>query len=128
MKNQRQITGKIGEDEVCKYLERQGHTIVARNWRSSHLELDIITYESGAFHIVEVKSRVEPVAADPLVNFTWNKQRRIVKAAAAFLHSETAAAYRRMAPELVFDLACVFIGPETVKIDYYPQAFIPTYV
>lgn len=35
--------GKQGEDEVCQYLIRHGHTILDRNWRYGHLEIDIVT-------------------------------------------------------------------------------------
>ena len=30
--------GQLGEDKACAFLQAQGHRIVARNWRGSHLE------------------------------------------------------------------------------------------
>ena len=36
-------TGRTGEDAACRYLTEQGHTILERNWRSGHLEIDIIS-------------------------------------------------------------------------------------
>ncbi|HAW06425.1 MAG TPA: endonuclease, partial [Rikenellaceae bacterium] len=35
--------GRRGEDEACMYLVSQGHTILERNWRCGHLEIDVIT-------------------------------------------------------------------------------------
>ncbi|MBQ5541560.1 MAG: YraN family protein, partial [Erysipelotrichales bacterium] len=38
--------GQLGEDKACAFLQAQGHRIVARNWRGSHLEVDIISEAS----------------------------------------------------------------------------------
>ena len=50
--------GKHGEDDVCQFLIERGHTILDRNWRSGHLEIDIVTLAPDGIHFVEVKSRV----------------------------------------------------------------------
>ena len=50
-------TGKEGEDEACRFLIDKGHTILERNWRSGHLEIDLITEAADGIHFVEVKSR-----------------------------------------------------------------------
>ena len=127
MQNGKQTTGKRGEQEACNYLLSLGHTIVARNWRSAHLELDIITLLGDELHIVEVKSRTAPVMAAPEVNVNRVKQERLVRGAKAFLHS----AGRRSLPadlETVFDVITVVFGDGTTEIEYYPKAFTPIYV
>ena len=40
--NYRRDLGKKGEDIACRLLEEKGHTILERNWRAGHLEIDII--------------------------------------------------------------------------------------
>ena len=40
--------GQLGEDKACAFLQAQGHRIVARNWRGSHLEVDIISEASDS--------------------------------------------------------------------------------
>ena len=40
--NHRLRLGRQGEDIACRYLESIGHTILERNWRSGHLEIDIV--------------------------------------------------------------------------------------
>ena len=35
-------TGATGEELACRYLEAQGYTIHARNWRHLHKEIDLI--------------------------------------------------------------------------------------
>ena len=128
MKTDRPTVGRRGEEEASSYLARLGHRILARNWRSGHLELDISTLLGRELHIVEVKSRVAPVMAEPEQNVRRDKQRRMVAAANAFLHS----ASRKALPadlEIIFDvLSVVFFGRGAdFEIEYYPNAFIPLY-
>ena len=128
MKTNRTVVGRKGEDEACRYLTGLGHRILARNWRGGHLELDVITLTGSELHIVEVKSRVAPVMAEPQRNVGREKQRRMVAAAQAFLHDES----RKDLPadlEVVFDvMSVVFFGTGAdYDIEYYPNAFIPLY-
>lgn len=126
MTDGRAETGKRGEDEACRYLKEHGHDIVARNWRSSHLELDVVSLKGNGLHIVEVKSRTAPVMADPELNVTWKKQKRLVSAAKAFMASEE----RRALPldlEVFFDVVTVVFDGTDFEVEYYPQAFIPIY-
>ena len=79
--------GKMGEDAACRWLQQNGHSVLARNWRGGHVEIDLITADESGLHFVEVKSRKAPVAADPLVNVTPAKQKHLVQAALKYLHS-----------------------------------------
>ena len=128
MRTDRATVGRKGEEEASSYLARLGHRILARNWRSGHLELAIITLLGNELHIVEVKSRVAPVMAEPEQNVRRDKQRRMIAAANAFLHS----ADRKALPadlEIIFDvMSVVFFGTGAdFEIEYYPNAFIPLY-
>ena len=128
MRSDRPTVGRRGEEEASSYLARLGHRILARNWRSGHLELDIISLRGSELHIVEVKSRVAPVMAEPEQNVRRDKQRRMVAAANAFLHS----ADRKALPadlEIIFDVMSVvfFRNGADFEIEYYPNAFIPLY-
>ena len=128
MRSDRPTVGRRGEEEASSYLARLGHRILARNWRNGHLELDIISLRGNELHIVEVKSRVAPVMAEPEQNVRRDKQRRMVAAANAFLHS----ADRKSLPadlEIIFDvMSVVFFGTGAdFEIEYYPNAFIPLY-
>ena len=51
------ILGQIGEEEACRYLIRKGYTLLDRNWRVGHLEIDIIAEWYGEIIFVEVKTR-----------------------------------------------------------------------
>lgn len=50
-------TGKEGEELAVKYLQQQGYTILERNWRWHHVEIDVIAYKEKVLHIIEVKTR-----------------------------------------------------------------------
>ena len=77
--------GKQGEDEVCQYLIRHGHTILERNWRYGHLEIDIVALAPDGIHFVEVKSRVAPVQGDPQDAVNAKKQKNIAVAAGKYM-------------------------------------------
>ena len=127
MKTEKQRTGREGEDAACLFLTERGHTILERNWRKGHLEVDIISLAPDGLHIIEVKTRRAPVAADPEVNVTGSKRRNLAKAALCFLHS---ADKRRVIgdAEVFFDILTVVFDNNRTTINYYPKAFIPIYV
>ena len=100
--------GQLGEDKACAFLQAQGHRIVARNWRGSHLEVDIISEASDGLHFVEVKDAL--------------KQRRISAAALKYLN-ETGSDR-----EVFFDVVSVTISGDESTVNYFPQAWIPMYL
>lgn len=119
--------GKKGEDEACSFLMEMGHSILERNRREGHLEIDIISLDKNGVHFVEVKSRVAPVAAAPQENVTPAKQRKVADAALRYLNGSKDS---RLSGDLEvsFDIVAVtFRGGET-EVEYFPKAFIPVYV
>jgi putative endonuclease len=49
--------GKQGEQVAVTYLESQGMTVLERNWRCRHGEIDIIAEDGPHLVVVEVKTR-----------------------------------------------------------------------
>jgi putative endonuclease len=49
--------GKTGEAHAADWLTAKGYTILHRNWRYSHYEIDIIAQKGKKLHFIEVKSR-----------------------------------------------------------------------
>ena len=119
-------TGRAGEDAACRYLMEQGHTILERNWRSGHREIDIISLAPDGLHIVEVKTRVAPAAAPPQDNVRYDKQRHLVSAAQRYLHEKDDRKLSGL--EVFFDVIAVTLNGDCADIAYFPQAFIPIYV
>lgn len=126
MKTSKQLTGERGEQAACGFLEAGGHRILKRNWRSGHLELDIISVCGSVLHIVEVKTRSEGAPVRPEFNVGPDKRRRMVRAAGEFLHSEAGSAMYFI-EEVQFDVLSVEFGDAGPIIEYYPRAFIPVY-
>jgi ribonuclease HII len=49
--------GDAAEGEVANYLIRDGHDIVARNWKTKFCEIDIISRKAATLYFTEVKYR-----------------------------------------------------------------------
>ena len=78
--------GKAGEDAVAAYLEHNGYVIRDRNWRKNRLELDIVATKDNGLIIVEVKTRSNTEYIKPQDAVNWQKIRRIVIAADAYVN------------------------------------------
>jgi putative endonuclease len=55
MNNQQK--GNEGEELAAAYLEKNGYTIIEKNWRFRHWEVDIIASKNSFLHFIEVKTR-----------------------------------------------------------------------
>ena len=123
----RMLLGRRGEDVACEFLEDLGHQIVRRNYRSGHLEIDIISTEGNGVHFVEVKSRVAPVAAAPEENVTPLKQKKIANAALRYLNNSKDPGITG-GMDVSFDIVAVTFDGGNTNVDWFPNAFIPIYL
>ncbi len=115
--------GQAGEQMACDFLETQGHQILDRNWRSGHLELDIVSEAPDGLHFVEVKARTAPVTTTVLDQVNNVKQKRISAAAGQYLNKK-----HMEGKEVFFDIVSVLFDGEETTVRYFPQAWIPMYV
>lgn len=122
----RRDLGRQGEDIACRMLRDMGHVILERNYRSSHLEIDIISIDSYGIHFVEVKARRDSIQAPPQYNVDRAKQSRITRAALGFLNSRKGIPYGNY--ECHFDIVAVTFEGEGYRTEWFPQAYIPIYV
>lgn len=108
--------GAHGESQVIAYLERQGFTILERNYAQRYGEIDLIAQCKDLIVFVEVKMRSTPLL-DPgeLVGLT--KQKRIMQTAAHYMSLHHRPANYR------FDVACVIGDVAHAEILYIPDAF-----
>ena len=118
--------GKAGEDEVCKFLISKGHTILDRNWRCGHLEIDIISLAPDGIHFAEVKSRTAPVQGEPEDAVNAAKQRHVANATRRYIALNRSKLGAEL--EIWFDVASVVFDGGDVRINYFPGAFVPIYV
>ena len=122
----RRDIGKSGEDIACRMLEEMGHIILERNWRSGHLEIDIISFNPEGIHFVEVKARKSGIQAPPQDHVNLAKQRRTAKAAMNFLRSGKGIPYGNH--ECFFDVVAVTFEGGSFRTDWFPQAYIPAFL
>lgn len=55
--------GKAGETAACGFLTSQGYTILERNYRAGHNEIDIIAEKLPYIVFVEVKTRENRISS-----------------------------------------------------------------
>ena len=80
--------GRHGEDVVARALEEQGWEVLARNWRCSIGEIDIVARDGGDAVAVEVKTRRSVAFGSPLEAVTRVKLARLRRLASAWLAAQ----------------------------------------
>lgn len=79
------FVGARGEEAVCKYLERIGHEIIARNFKTKLYEIDIVSICDGKIYFTEVKTRSSRSFGGGLAAVDARKLKRMEFAAESFL-------------------------------------------
>lgn len=103
----RRLLGLRGEEAAARRYEEAGYDVVARNWRCSAGEIDLIAVgrRDGVVVFCEVKTRSSTAFGVPEEAVTFSKQRRLRRLAARWL------AEQRLRPTPVrsvrFDVAAV---------------------
>lgn len=114
--------GKWGEDFAARHLEEQGYTILERDWRLGHRDIDIIarTPDGTTIVFVEVKTRTSDVISKPQDAVNAGKIRSLGMAANAYVKEE------QLWDELRFDIISI-IGDreETALLEHIEDAFNP---
>ncbi|HEB78124.1 MAG TPA: YraN family protein [Methylothermaceae bacterium] len=77
--------GKAAEDYALAYLQRRGLRLLARNWRWSGGEIDLILKEGDTLVFVEVRCRADDRFGGAAVSVDRRKRRRLLQGAALFL-------------------------------------------
>lgn len=111
-------TGKKGEDLAEAYLKEKGYTILERNWRSSHKELDIIAEYKGWLVIVEVKTRAGDFLTFPEDAVDRRKMRRTINAAHHYIRMHDINIPTR------FDVISVVFENGKIEIEHFEDAFL----
>jgi putative endonuclease len=84
-KDDRKQLGRWGEDLAANHLTSAGCTILARNWRTRHGEIDIIARDGETIAFVEVKTRRGTQFGLPEEALTPAKAARLTKLALAYI-------------------------------------------
>jgi putative endonuclease len=77
--------GGYFETLACKYLTGKGYSLLGRNVRFGHKEIDIIALDGDTVVFIEVKGRARRGFGLPGESVTEKKKARIIKVAEAYL-------------------------------------------
>lgn len=106
---------------ALEYLLQSGYRLLERNWRCRHKEVDLIMEGKDGLHIVEVRTRKEPVAMEPELTVDRCKQRNLESAAGAWIRQN---GERR---QVHFDIMSVVLDSEgkLLRQRFIQDAFLP---
>jgi putative endonuclease len=111
--------GKEGEELAVRFLENKGWTILERNWRHRHREIDIIARQKDKLIIVEVKVRKQIGGERLEEHITKKKQRFLISAANAFVLG------RKLDKGIRFDIILLTGEKGQYSIEHIEDAFNP---
>lgn len=113
--------GAIGEKAALEYLLQAGYKLIERNWQCRHREIDLIMKGSDGIHIVEVKTRTEPVLARPEQAVDRHKRSNMECAAGTYLKKTG------ICTDIHFDIVSIVLDSamQICRIDFIQDAFYP---
>lgn len=121
MENSKSEIGKLGEKIAADYLVQKGYTIIKRNYRYGHGEIDLITKSPYNDQIIffEVKTRNNLELGDPAYAINKKKISQIKKVAELYLYENNIKEI-----ECRFDVITVLLtDPNNPIIEHYENAF-----
>lgn len=113
----KQATGKTGENMAAEYLLKRGYTVVERNFRHRRGEIDLIVRKEELLLFIEVKTRTG--------NADWGYPEEAVNAKKARQVINCANNYifrKNWMGEIRFDIIAIELGKET-EITWFQDAF-----
>lgn len=112
--------GRESEAMAEKFLRREKHRIVARNYRAHHGEIDIISTKPGKKLIfTEVRSKHSTAYGHPIETIDQKKRAHILQAAEQFVYENK----RYSEYECHFDVITVVGEGKNAQLEYFPDAF-----
>lgn len=85
MASTRSKTGQLGEQIAAQYLVQRGYSLIARNWRCAHGEIDIVARSDSSIVFVEVRTRHADSVDAAFESITPHKRRRMIASAHAYV-------------------------------------------
>lgn len=114
----RAYTGKLGEAEAARFLEKRGYKVLERNYRCKYGEIDLVAKDGSAVVFVEVKTRGSERFGTPMESVDARKQRKILLTAQFYIESN-----RLGDADFRFDVVGVEIRDGKLSFDLVKAAF-----
>jgi len=117
----RRDSGKAAEDAAARHLRASGYKILERNFSTPVGEIDIVALDGEVICFVEVRSHSVDDFGSALEALTKKKQRKVARAAQAYLRR------RRMEnARMRFDFAAVELASDgSHEVNVIKSAFWP---
>jgi putative endonuclease len=108
------VKGAQGEEAAAHFLENLGYTILHRNLRLSHLEIDLVGRDGDCLVFIEVKNSPAGAFGHPATWIGPDKQEKLRRAAERYLQR-----YPSPGLDIRFDVVTITKG----EIEHFPNAF-----
>lgn len=118
MTRERQALGRFGEDLALKKIKRLGYKPIARNFRCSLGEIDLIARHGEYLVFVEIKTRRGRSLGYAKEAVTLKKKRQISKVALAYMKENNCCDIKSR-----FDVVAVSIYGEQAEVEVIKDAF-----
>ncbi len=118
MTRERLRCGAEGEALAAAFLHARGYTILARNFRCTAGEIDVVALDARTIVFGEVRTRRGWAHGSALESVTTAKQRQVVRVAGFYL-----ARHRLHAHPVRFDVVAVEMRGWTVTLLHVVDAF-----
>lgn len=112
------ILGKSGEEAATRFLIHRGYKILARNYKTSLGEIDIVARDKDSLVFIEVKARRSDRFGMPCEAVSKFKQRQISKAALLYLKEKNL-----LNQNARFDIVSILYSRDEPKLDLIKDAF-----
>lgn len=109
--------GRLGEATAAQHLQKQGFTILERNYRYLKAEIDLIARKNDLLLIVEVKTRSGTALEGILEAVNRQKRNRLIMAADYYINSKGLRVDTR------FDIIWITRKGKALKVKHIPDAF-----
>ena len=109
--------GNKGELTAAEFLERNGHVILARNYKHGKSEIDIIANDGGTTVFIEVKTRSTDYFGFPEEAVDKKKRKKIRRAAEEFMFEN------RLDTNVRFDIVSITSVNGKLKVYHIKDAF-----
>lgn len=97
--------GRLGESLAADYLESEGMTVLDRNCRVGHSDIDILARDGDTLVFVEVRTKLKTDRGMPEETLTYGKLKQMKKTAGYYLAVKGIECPSRL------DALCIVLDP-----------------
>lgn len=115
--------GRAGEDRAARYFSQEGYSVVARNWRGTAGEIDLVAVDADHVVVVEVKTRRGEGFGHPFEAIDARKRARLWRLATAWIAANRdLVQHRRLRIDAV---AVIGADPRTADLEHIVDLEVP---